>query len=203
MIVKNLINFVDLVNFLGIFSLLYLINNFIFNINIRKKFFLLVIILFLTVFIGLYYNLDGIIMIFFISELSVILIFIALFSQLYTYEKNVKKNVNVIIFTIILTLLNIEFYNTNFLLYNNFYSWYSININDFYYIYNFFFEKQIFTTILTTIILTIYSVFFILVYFKLKKLQNYEHSKVKNLILLRKQNIINQANYKTKLRIFK
>jgi hypothetical protein len=183
------------------FIFIFLINEFIISTDIRRKFFLFIILLFSTVSIALYYNLDGIVMMFLVSELSIILIFITMFSQLYGYNKKNTKFSTLFIFTIIF-ILNIEYYDTKILNYNNFYSFSAININDFYYIYNFFFEKQITVTIFIIFILTLYSIFFILLYFNFKKFQNSESSKVSNLILLRKQNILHQSNYNTKIRVF-
>lgn len=183
------------------FVFLFLINEFIVSSDIRKKFFLFIILLFSTVAIALYYNLDGIVMMFLVSELSVILIFITMFSQLYGYTKKSSKFSTLFVFGVIF-VLNLEYYNTKVLNYNNFYSYSAININDFYYIYNFFFEKQITVSIFVIFILTIYSIFFILLYFNFKKFQNSESSKIKNLILLRKQNLLHQSNYNTKIRIF-
>lgn len=183
------------------FVFLFLINEFVISSNVRRKFFLFIIILFLTTSISLYYNLDGIIMMFLVSELSVILIFITMFSQLYGYNKKTNKYSTIFIFFIVF-ILNLEYYSTKVINYNNFYSFSAININDFYYIYNFFFEKQIVVSIFVIFILTIYSIFFILLYFNFKKFQNYESSKNKSLVLLRKQNLIHQSNYNTKIRLF-
>lgn len=201
MILKNFINLFNVLNLSLMFIFIFLINEFIISTDIRKKFFLFIILLFSTVSIALYYNLDGIIMMFLVSELSIILIFITMFSQLYGYNKKNTKFSTLFIFSIIF-ILNIEYYDTKILNYNNFYSFSAININDFYYIYNFFFEKQISVTIFIIFILTLYSIFFILLYFNFKKFQNSESSKVSNLILLRKQNLLHQSNYNTKIRIF-
>ena len=201
MILKNFINLFNVLNLSLMFIFIFLINEFIISTDIRKKFFLFIILLFSTVSIALYYNLDGIIMMFLVSELSIILIFITMFSQLYGYNKKNTKFSTLFIFCIIF-ILNIEYYDTKILNYNNFYSFSAININDFYYIYNFFFEKQITVTIFIIFILTLYSIFFILLYFNFKKFQNSESSKVSNLILLRKQNLLHQSNYNTKIRIF-
>jgi hypothetical protein len=201
MILKNFINLFSILNVSLMFVFLFLINEFIVSSDIRKKFFLFIILLFSTVAIALYYNLDGIVMMFLVSELSVILIFITMFSQLYGYTKKSNKFSTLFVFGVIF-VLNLEYYNTKVLNYNNFYSYSAININDFYYIYNFFFEKQITVSIFVIFILTIYSIFFILLYFNFKKFQNSESSKIKNLILLRKQNLLHQSNYNTKIRIF-
>ncbi len=180
---------------------LFLINKFLIITEIRKKFFLFIILMLSFSFVGLYYNLDGLIMMFLITELSVILIFITLFSQIYSYTKKNNKTVNNY-FIILIVLLNMEFYDVKILNYNNFYSYLSINLNDFYYLYNFFFEKHLLATIIIIFLLTIYSIFFILLYFNFKKFQNKDDFKAKSLFLLRKQNLIHQSNYNPKIRIF-
>ncbi len=202
MILKNFINLFNLNSLLLFILFIYLINNFLILTQIRKKFLLLLPIILLISGIGFYYNLDGLVMMFLVSELSVILIFIVMFSQLfnYNYEKIHHNNMYLLI---IIFILNFNYYEYNLLKYNNYYSYYNIVLNDFYYIYNTYFEKQILITVLITLIITFYSIFFILLYFNLKKnLYNNKNIK-KNLYLLRKQNIIHQSNYNTKIRFFK
>lgn len=87
-------NFLFLFNLFYLFYfsiLLFILNKFFVEINIRKKFFLFLIIFFIFMGIGLYYNLDGMVMMFVISELSVLLIFITMFSQLYSYNTKTNK----------------------------------------------------------------------------------------------------------------
>ena len=91
MILKNIINNINLFSLFFLIIFLYLINYFIITSNIREKFFVFTILFFIFISIGLYYNLDGIIMLFTVCELSVILIFITIFSQLYLFEKKKKK----------------------------------------------------------------------------------------------------------------
>ncbi len=201
MIIKSFINLVSFLNISLMYLFLFLINKFLTIADIRRKFFLFVVVLFTFVIIGLYYNLDGIILMFLISELSVILIFITLYSQVYAYNKKNIKNFNNFFFFIII-IFNFQFYDIKLLNYNNYYSYFNINVNDFYYLYNFFFEKHLLATTIIIFLLTIYSIFFILLYFNFKKIQNKDDEKKKSLTLLRKQNLIHQGNYNTKIRIF-
>lgn len=182
---------------------IYILNSFLISTDIRKKFLLFIVNLFAVVGIGLYYSLDGLVMMFFISELTIILIFIILFSQLYTHQKSNKKNNNNFYIGILLILLNFSHRSTELIEYKSFYSYYNITLNDFYYIYNTYFEKYILLTIFTLFIITLYSIFFILLYYTLKQKSAIEGIKKKNIFLLRKQNIIHQNNYNTKIRIFK
>jgi hypothetical protein len=201
MIIKNFFNLLNLFTVFLFLIFFFLINNFFIETNIRKKFFLFLIIFFSFICIGLYYNLDGIILLFVISELSILLIFITMFSQLYSYNKKTNKIVSNIFFYILI-LINFNYYDIKILNYNNFYSYYNINLNDFYYIYNFYFEKQILLTILIIFIISLYSIFFILLYFNIKKKQNIEQNKTKQINILRKQSILHQSNYNTTIRNF-
>lgn len=178
-----------------------IINNFFIETNIRKKFFIFLCLFFIFIGIGIFYKLDGIVMLFMVSELSVLLIFITMFSQLYSYVTKSQKINSYIIFFLIL-ILNISYFELNVLNYNHYYSFFNIQLNDFYYIFNYYFEKQIFVTILLITIITLYSIFFIFLYFIIKKQQNLENTKKNTFSLLRKQNIIHQSNYSTQIRIF-
>ena len=98
--------------------------------------------------------------------------------------------------------MNYSFYDTNIIKYINFYDIHVVNLNDFYYIYNYYFEKQIYVTVLIMFIITLYSIVFILLYFNIKKKYNIEESTNKQIFLLRKQNIIHQSNYSSQTRTF-
>jgi len=202
MILKNLITQFNLIYLLLFILLLKIFNDFFYETNVRKKFFLFIVLFVFFFSLGLYYNLDGIVFIFVISEFSVLLIFITMFSQLYSYSKKTTKYSSNF-FLILIFTINIIFYDSKVLSYTSFYSFYNIYFNDFYYFFNFFFEKQILATFLIIFIITFYSIFFILLYFNLKKKQNIEQSNLKQIYILRKQNILKQSNYNSKIRIFK
>lgn len=202
MILKNIINYFNLIELLCFLLFIYVINSFLVESNIRNKFFLFIVNLLIFLGIGFYYNLDGLMMLFFISELTIILIFIVLFSQLYTYYKN-KNNNNKFFFLFLVFVLNFNYYEVAIINYNNFYSYSNVVLNDFYYIYNSYFEKHILLVFFTLFIITLYSIFFILLYYNLKQLSNIEFVKKKNLFYLRKQSLLHQSNYNTKIRVFK
>lgn len=203
MILKNLINLFNLFNLFLFICFIFLLFKFLNSSNIREKFFLFIINMFILVGIGFYYNLDGMVMLFFMSELVVILIFITTYSQLYThYRVNSKKNLNVVLF--LFFILNIIIlYNPKLISYKNYYNVYNITLNDFYYFYSCYFEKQVILTLLTILIITVYSLFFIVLFYSLKKKQDNQKVKKKKFNLLKKQNIIHQNNFNSKIRIFK
>lgn len=195
-----LINLINL-KFLCLFIIFtYLINLFFLTSYIRYKYFLCLILLICFSSICLYYNLDGIVLLFLVSELSVFLIFIFFFSYLYNYIK-IKNNVmnNYLYFIL---FLNYQNYNVKLISYYQFYSYSNITLNDFYFIYNFFFEKQILFVLFIIFFLTFFSFFFIIFYFNLKQYHQKFLLLKKNIINLRKQNIVHQCNYKTTIRAF-
>jgi len=202
MILKNFINFFN-IGYLFLFILfIFIINKFLFQTQIRIKFILLLILLILFSSISIFYNFDGLTMMFLVSELSVILIFIVMFSQLYTFNYEKTKEFNLYLILLII-IFNINYYDISIISYKNYYNYNQILINDFFYIYNLYFEKQILLTFITTIIITVYSIFFILLYYSLRGKLLSKNILTKNLYLLRKQNIIHQSNYNTKIRFFK
>ena len=201
MVLKNVINLISIFSLTLLLSFACLINMFISQNNVRLKFLLFIIIFFLIICISLYYSLDGLVMVFVVCELSIILVFITLYAQLITYTK-LKNRYSSFFFFMILTPLNYNFFYCNLTKHVNYYSFYKNVINDFYCLFNCYFEKSIIVTIFITFVITIYSVYFILFYFILKKNDNWEKRKYKNLFLLRKQNIIKQGNYKAKVRVF-
>ena len=138
MILKNLITNFNIFFLILLVLFIHIISLFLIETNLRKKFFLFLIIFFIFFILGLYYSLDGIVFLFVISELSVLLIFITMFSQLYSYSsKNIKYFSN--LFLIVILLFNLIYYDTKIISYDSFYSFYNVQLNDFYYFYNYFF----------------------------------------------------------------
>jgi len=201
MILKNIVNLFNVSLVILLLAFIFLINKFLTLSEVRKKFALLLILVMLICCIGFYYFLDGLVMMFLLTELTLILIFIIMFSQIYNYNCQSLKYKNVF-FVIVVFFMNFSYYEIKIINYKSYYSYYNILLNDFYYIYNNFFEKEILLTIIITLAVTLYSVFFILFYFSLKS-NLYKHKNFKkNLYLLRKQSIIHQSNYNSKINFF-
>jgi hypothetical protein len=201
MILKNIVNLFNIGLVILLLAFIFLINKFLTLSEVRKKFALLLILITLICCIGFYYFLDGLVMMFLLTELTLVLIFIIMFSQIYSYNCQSLKYKNVF-FVIVVFFMNFSYYEIKIINYKSYYSYYNILLNDFYYIYNNFFEKEILLTIIITLAVTLYSVFFILFYFNLKS-NLYKHKNFKkNLYLLRKQNIIHQSNYNSKINFF-
>ena len=203
MFLKNILNYFNLF-YIALFILfIYIISFFFLTFNIRKKFFLFIVLIFLFSGIGFYYNLDGIILLFLITELTIVLIFITIYLQNFNYIKINEKSKKYFLFIILSLLsLNYSFFSLKLLKFTNFYSYYNINFNDFFWFYNFFFETNFLITYLLIFIISLYSIFFILLHYNIKNFNHNEKLKCNNITILRKQNMINQINYKLQLRIF-
>ena len=163
---------------------------------------LLLVIFMLFIILGLCFNLDGLILLFIISEFVVLLIFAIAFSQLPAYSSMTTRQQNYL-YLLFLGLLAFGTYDINILSYKAFYSQQAHNLNDFFYFFNFFFEKQSTLTIFVIIFITVYSFFFILLYFTLKNIKIIEAEKNSKIFTLRKQNIIKQSYFSVKTRFFK
>lgn len=202
MILKTFFNQINLLNGFLFLNLIFFINLFLITNNIQKKFFYFIINMSIFTGIALYYNLDGLTLIFLISELSIILIFLLLLSQNYSYEKTNNKNFSIFFFFFFICL-NGSFYAPRIVTYTSFYNYSNIIFNDFFYIYNIFFEKYFLLTFFILLIITLYSIFFIILFYTLKNNYNKEWKKTQNIFFLRKQNTFQQVNLKPTIRIFK
>lgn len=99
-------------------------------------------------------------------------------------------------------LLSYSTYDIQILSYKSFYSQQNYQLNDFFYFFNFFFEKQTLLTLFVIILITIYSLFFIVLYFITKQFKLSENNKNSKIFILRKQNILKQSTYMNKTRFF-
>jgi len=200
-------NFLNFISVLSIFKLIplilgiFILNSFLQDTSTRKKFLSFLVIFILFIILGLFFSLDGIILLFVISEFVVLLIFLIIFSQLTSFSTQTPKKKS-FLSILFLTLLNFFTYDTNVLLYKSFYSQQSYQLNDFFYFFNYYFEKQALLTVFIIILITIYSLFFIILYFMLKTIHNSEVNKKAKISTLRKQNLLKQSVYSTKTRFF-
>ena len=185
-----LIQKINFLNFFFFFLIFFFFLNFIKEFNFKNKIYLFFLNLIFICSILLYYNLDGIVMLFFTIEINILFILSVVFFQCYFFFE--KKKFNKIYY-----LLPIPFsFNYIKTSYSNYYSFFDINYNDFFFFYNFFFEKQLFISVLLVCIITLFSIFLILFYFIL-------NNKSKQLTFIRKQKINKQKNYNTNIRTFK
>lgn len=182
---------------------LFIINIFLQETSVRKKFLYFLIIFTSFVLLGICLNLDGIILLFIVSEIAVLLIFIIIFSQLKSFSSKTHKKKGFLLFLFCALSLNYTIYDSNITSYKSFYNQQIFQLNDFFYIFNYFFEKQSIITILVIIFITLYSLFFIILYFCIKQIILKETHSNSKIFALRKQNILKQSIYSTKIRFFK
>ena len=186
MLIQKL-NFLNIIFFMSFFFFFF---NFIKEYNFKNKIYLFFLNLIFVSSVLLYYNLDGIVLIFFTIEINILFILSVVFFQCYFFFEK-KKSIKILYFLPI--PFNINLIKTS---YSSYYSLFDINYNDFFFLYNFFFEKQMLISILLICIITLFSIFLILFYFIL-------NSKSSQLIFLRKQKLNKQKNYNTNIRTFR
>jgi hypothetical protein len=200
----NFLNLISILSLLKIVPLvlgLFILNSFLQETSVRKKFLSFLFLFTLFLILGIYFNLDGIILLFIVSELAVLLIFIIMFSQLTSFSTQTlkKKSFFIILF---FSLLNFTLYDIDIISYKSFYNQQVYQLNDFFYFFNYFFEKQTIVTIVVIMLITLYSLFFIMLYFSIRQLKLKESNTKSKIFTLRKQNIIKQSNYTVKTRFF-
>lgn len=198
------LNFLQQV-FMFIITLLFIL--FAFQIDLKSKLILFIINVFLFSGVGFYFDLDGFVLLLLLTELTLGLVFLAVYKQLYIYTKNVYKYSIYHIFGvyIFLFLLFLYYCNPNplTLVFVNFYTTiYNINSNDFFILYYFFFECFRLITILVAVNLTLYSLFFILIFFKLTCIKQISVKRKKFIQTLRKQQLLRQFKFKNQIRFF-
>lgn len=172
--------------------------------SLRKKFLYYILGVVLFAVWGFLLDLDGMMLVLLTTEFTIILLFLMTYAQLYSNYTFIKFTVNyryLLIFFVIL-LFVYEPLNTFY-----FYSCYYKSINhvvssDFYILYYFLFEKLPLLVILMTLIISFFSLFFIVAYYSMKLVKLDAHKSLKNLYFLRKQNLIKQTAFTTKVYTF-
>ena len=101
---------------------------------------------------------------------------IIIFSQLTSFSIQTQKKKGAL-FVLFFFLLSYSTYDIQILSYKSFYSQQNYQLNDFFYFFNFFFEKQTLLTLFVIILITIYSLFFIVLYFITKQFKLSENNK--------------------------
>ena len=90
----NFLNFISILSFFKLIPLIlsvFILNSFLQDISTRKKFLSFLVIFILFIILGLFFSLDGIILLFIISEFAVLLIFLIIFSQLTSFSTQTPK----------------------------------------------------------------------------------------------------------------
>jgi hypothetical protein len=90
----NFLNFISILSFFKLIPLIlsvFILNSFLQDTSTRKKFLSFLVIFILFIILGLFFSLDGIILLFIISEFAVLLIFLIIFSQLTSFSSQTPK----------------------------------------------------------------------------------------------------------------
>jgi hypothetical protein len=172
--------------------------------SLRRKFIFFVLNVIIYSIWGFLHNLDGMFLVLLVTEFTVALLFLMTYVQLYSnysFFTN-KTNYNYMFFILILifgTYSGISIYNIS----TSYYSALNHVISsDFFILYYLLFDKQPILVILLTLIIGLFSLFFILLYFNLKSVKHTSQKQLKSLYFLRKQQLIKQTNFKVKLYTF-
>lgn len=199
------------------FSLYALINNFSFyllivfitlvnlflNSDTRKKFITFLLLIIVFGIWGFSHDLDGIFLVFLVAEFTIFLLLLMTYLQLYsnfTFVSNSFKFSQILLLPVYLYFIQ---FTNSFYTYISFYKTLDYFVSsDFYILYYFLFEKIPVLVVFFTLIISFFSLFFILMYFslKLKKLDG--QKKLKNLYFLKKQVLVKQVKFESKLYTF-
>lgn len=172
--------------------------------SLRKRFFLFTLLVIIFSVWGFLLDLDGMMLVLLTAEFTIVLLFLMTYVQLYSNYQFVTKGISYKFLLLLLLPLIIYYtpmYSFNF--YSNYYA--SINhvvASDFFILYYFLFDKLPSLVILMTLIISFFSLFFIVLYFNLKFTKNLKALGTKNIYFLRKQTLVKQTNFNTRLYTF-
>lgn len=207
MLLKNLFfNFYLLINNVSFYLILILIFSVLYFIftSFRVK---LVLFIFITVLFsiwGFLHNLDGMMLILLTAEFTIFLFFLMTYTQLYSnfsFLDSSSWNITFISLLVIypLTYQTVQISTVSI---NYYQSLYHTVSSDFFIIYYLLFDVIPIVTILLTLIIGLFSLFFIILYFNLKLIKQNNSVKLKQIFFLRKQVLIKQTNYKSSIYTF-
>lgn len=172
--------------------------------SLRKKFIFYILTVISFAIWGFLLDLDGMMLVLLTAEFTIVLLFLMTYIQLYTNYSFIKSEINFRFF-LLLAILIIQYYTPLHTPYTFICYYKSINhivSSDFFILYYFLFEKLPVLVVLITLIISFFSLFFILVYYSLKLTKLDSFNTIKNLYFLRKQNLIKQTAFKTNLYTF-
>ena len=171
--------------------------------NIRDKLFFFIIICILISVWGFFFGLDGFFLIFLTTELTVFLILIMTYAYVYNhmsfYNKNQSPYIVVVFLLILVTPIN--FY-PNLDVLDMYSSIYKVTSSDFFLLFVFLFKTNSLLTLIITLIIGLFSFFFILIYFSLKNMKETFYKKTASVVSLRKQSLSKQISFKSNLYMF-
>ena len=171
--------------------------------DLRKKFIWFMFIIILFSIWGFLMDLDGIFLVFLTAEFTIFLLFLMTYLQLYSNYNFASSQIRWWSFLPVL-LVFVDFSpQTSYYFYFSFYKTVlHIVSSDFYILYYFLFEQVPVITVIVTLIISFFSLFFIVMYFNLKLVKNVSDKNLKSIYLLRKQLLTKQTTFSNKLYTF-
>lgn len=205
MFINKLYLYLDLFSYFNVFIVIFIFTLIFFLLtNIRIKLTLFYLVCYYFSLWGTFYSLDGFFLIFLITELTVLLLLFMVYTYIYQTLTFFSKSYNYYYY---LGLISFTYLNLQINIFNLFtFQYFDVYLlldkiisADFFLLYFFLFSTNIVVTTLLILIIGLYSLFFILTYFNLKiKKTNFS----KNIVFLRKQNMVKQYTAKHKLTNF-
>ena len=161
---------------------------------------------------GFYYDLDGIVFLFLLTEFVLLFVFYFSNTQVSYRSSNTPRHslsnnytflICVVIGIVCLGGLSTEFNNNSWqLLHTSYYtSVFVIHSSDFFFFFLFFFLQPLLTACLV-VTLGVFSIFFIFFYFFLKSLELNNQKRLTNYVFLRRQSFLRQALFNPFLHTF-
>lgn len=199
----NLFNLVSNWSFYLLLSILVATCYLLFS-DLRKKFLMFLFVVVVYSIWGFLLDLDGIFLVFITAELTVFLLLLMTYLQLYGTYSFLKKSTKLShTLTIALLVLSLNQQSWTFYPFVSFYK----NVNhivssDFFILYYILFEKLPILVVLLTLVISFFSLFFIFMYFSLKLVKAISSKKTKNLYFIRKQVLSRQTRFLSKTYTF-
>lgn len=195
LLISNFSFYLSILIFITSISLIYF--------DLRKKFILFILTVILFCMLGFLFDLDGIFLIFLVAELTIFLLLLMTYTQLYNNYRFITSQ-SISYYTLLLLIIFLQYtpYST-FYSYTTYYNTLNnIVSGDFYILYYLLFEQLPVITLIVVLIITFFSLFFIIMYFSLKLVKNFSLKKIKNIYFLRKQVLTKQTKFLNKIYTF-
>ena len=171
--------------------------------TLRKKFILFVLLVVFFSIWGFSFDLDGIFLVFLTAEFTIFLLLLMTYMQLYSNYTFLSSNVSY--YFVIFLIFYLFIFNTSETFYTNVSFYKALNhfvSSDFFILYYFLFEKMPILVIFLTLIISFFSLFFIIMYFSLKLTKLKLQKRLKSFHFLRKQVLSKQTNFSSRTYTF-
>lgn len=172
--------------------------------SLRNKFIFFLLSIVLYSIWGFLFDLDGIILVFLTAEFTIFLLFLMTYIQLYSnfnFISSANWYAGFLIFFFIIPCIYEPLY-VNYAFVSFYRAVNHVVSSDFYILYYFLFEKLPVLVVFLTLIISFFSLFFIVMYYSLKLVKVAEHKSLKNIYYLRKQTLTKQTNFNSRAYTF-